>query len=413
MKMYNGFIKTISFVLLVLISCKNIRKPDILTVEYPEIIQIDFTDANVDSIKLSDIAFKVEYIPLQTSDSILMNYFWDYSVTKDFLFVKHGSEVLTFDKNGLFVNSLFNAGRGPEEAHARFITVDETFGRVFVYDNNLKNVKIYDYTGHYISTINKPIAPGEYWIYSIGYFKNHLFVHTAQRPNVEYLYSCFDLSGDSIIILYRNHRKYEKSQENKAPLAPYDYHYQITDSTILFKERFSDTIFSVTDAFIQEPRYIIDLGDKKLDWLDWRDHGMFNIAGGPPYGYQVQSFIETGSFLFLVLTSFKEPLIFVFYNKNTNTTSITKNFNERPFSQIYIKNDLDGIVPFAPMNESGYMFHYDNCLYSVLEAKVFFEAYKHAPERYRQASQYLREMAPSLSLVNEFSNPVLMKVYLK
>ena len=399
--------------LLTLISCKNSGIGDSPVLKYPLKIQLDLNDATVDSMNLSDIALDIEYIPLQTTDSALLGYFWDFGVTTNYYFIKDGSDILVFDKNGQYVSNLFKVGVGPGEAFAYCFTVDEKNELVYVYDNKSINVKIFNFNGKYIKTINSPIAPYEYWTYSIGYFNNYLFVHTAQRPFVKYLYSCFNLRNDSINILYKNHREYDKSQENKSPLAPLDYHYQITDSSILFKERFSDTIISANKNLDQYPRYIVGLGEQKLDWLGWRDHGMFNIAGGPPPGYQVQSFVETKSFLFLVLKSFREPQIFVVFNKTTNKAGIFKNTEVKTNAQVWVKNDLDGIAPFTPMNRSGYLFYHDDCLYCVLEAKEFSDAYGTASEQNKTSTKYLRKMAPAFSSVNEFSNPVIMKVHLK
>jgi hypothetical protein len=321
--------------------------------------------------------------------------------------------VLTFDKNGKFLNSLFHTGSGPGEANAYCIAVDEEGENVFVYDHIIGNIKIYDFHGKYIRTIKKSVRPPGSWGYSIGFFNNNLLVQTTQRPLVKYLYSCFDLANDSIRILCKNHRSYNKSQEGKTPYSPYDFHYQITDSTILYKESYSDTIFAVNKKFTQTPRYVINLGNRKLDWETWRECA-FNLAGGPPNGYKVQSFVETETFLFLVLQSFKEPQMFAVFNKVTSSTNIFKNKDQDPSnSQVYLKNNLDNLVPFPPMNKEGYLFYYDGCLYSVIEANDFARAYKYASSGIKSSSKYLKNMVPVFSNITEFSNPIIMKVFLK
>ena len=403
------------FLLLVFafISCTNIEKPIPGKIDFPITVNLNLSEAIEDSMNLSEIADKVEYIPLQTTDSSLMGYFWNFAITKDYFFIVNELSVLTFDKYGKYINSLFRIGSGPGEANAYCIAVDEDGGKVFVYDHIISDVKIYDFHGKYINTIKKSIRPPGTWGYSIGFFNDNLLVQTTQRPHVKYLYSCFDLSNDSIHILCKNNRDYSNSQEGKTPLSPYDYHYQITDSTILYKESYGDTIFSVNKKFIQTPRYIINLGNRKLDWDTWRECA-FNIAGGPPNGYKVQSFVETESYLFLVLQSFKEPQMFVVYNKITNSTNIIKNKDQDPSSdQVYLRNNLDNIIPFPPMNKDGYLFYYEDCLYSVIEANDFVRIYKSASSEIRSSSKYLRNMAPLFSKITEFSNPIIMKVYLK
>ena len=253
------------FLLLVFafISCTNIEKPAHEKIIFPITVNLNLSEAIEDSMNLSEIADKVEYIPLQTTDSSLMGYFWNFAITKDYFFIVNELSVLTFDKYGKYINSLFRIGSGPGEAHAYCIAVDEDGGKVFVYDHVIGNVKIYDFHGKYIKTIKKSIRPPGSWGYSIGFFNNNLFVQTTQRPFIKYLYSCFNLANDSIRILCKNYRSYNKTQEGKTPYSPYDYHYQITDSTILYKESYSDTIFSVNKKFIQTPRYIINLRESK------------------------------------------------------------------------------------------------------------------------------------------------------
>lgn len=394
-------------------SCTSTEKPVTEKIDFPVTINLNLSEAVEDSMNLSEIARKVEYIPLQTTDSSLLGYFRKFAITEDYFFIVNDLSVLIFDDEGNYINRLFSIGSGPGEAAAYCIAVDERGERVFVYDHKLSNIKIYDFQGNYIKTMKESIRHPGTWVYSIGFFNNNLLVHTTQRPHAKYLYSSIDLSNDSIRILCRNYRTYSKSQEGKIPYSPYDYHYQITDSTILYKETYSDTIFSVNKDFKQTARYIINLGDRKLTWETWRECA-FNLAGGPPSGYMVQSFTETESYLLLILNSYKYTQMFAVYNKNTNSTSIFRN-NDYVSStrEVYLKNDLDNLIPFPPMNKDGYLFYYDGCLYSVIETIDFVKYFKSGHTKAKSSSRYLRTMDPVLSNITEFSNPVLMKVHLK
>lgn len=406
---------TVSFFLIFsFISCNTRERPESLNLVFPRTIHLNLSEVTTDSLNLSNIAKKIEYIPLQSTDSSLMNYFNEYAITKDYIFIQNELEVLKFSKDGQFIKSIFKVGRGPEEASARCFTVDENGKLIYVFDQISRKIKIYSFDGRYINTINRTISPPEYWTWSIGFFHDNLFVATAQNPKVKYLYSFFDLKRDSIRVIYNNYRNYIKSQENKRPITPWDYSFQITDSTVLFKEKFCDTIFSVNKEFHTSPRYIIDLDKQKFEWEDWRDHGMFSFTSNIQDGYWVQSFMETESFLFLVLLSRKRSEIFSVYNKNSDLLkSFTRKQFEGVYDQVYIRNDLDKIAPFPPMNQKGYMVYKDNCLYGVIEAEEFAKAYNKATEKTKKATKYLREMAAVFKDIDEFSNPVIMRVYLK
>ena len=65
------------------------------------------------------------------------------------------------------------------------------------------------------------------------------------------------------------------------------------------------------------------------------------------------------------------------------------------------------------MNKEGYLFYYNGCLYSVIEANDFARAFKSASSGIKSSSKYLKGMAPVLSNITEFSNPIIMKVFLK
>jgi len=142
---------------------------------------------------------------------------------------------------------------------------------------------------------------------------------------------------------------------------------------------------------------------------------MFNIGAGPPEGFWVHSVVESKNYLFLTLSSFKRPKIFVIFDKSSGKTELSTipDFNSRG-NQVFLKNDLDFLADFPVFSKSeGHIFYSGECLYSVLEAKYFKESYSKASEERKNSSEYLRNMRPVFSSVNEFSNPVIMKVYLR
>lgn len=400
------------FLILLLQSCSDIEKTE-NKILFPKTIHLNLTDI-YDSLNLSEIAEKVEYVPLQTVDNALLSSILNFSVTDDYFFIKNESDIMIFDKKGKYLNNLFVVGNGPGEAFAYCFTVDNQGKNVYVYDHRKRDVKSYSFSGDFKRTISG-LSPKEYYVYAMGFFNNNLLVHTTQRPYVRYLYSCFDLETDSIRVLCRNYREYNKSHESKSPLSPPDYHFQVTDTSILYKETFCDTLFEVHKDFEQEARYIIDLGNKKLMWEDWRDFYMFNFAPNSlPSGYKIQSFVESKSFFFIVLKSLKEPPLLAILDKQLNSVKILRNQNFPSSRQIYLKNDIDNLIPFPFMNQIGCISYFDGWLYCIVEAKDFEKYYKSASAKIKSSStKSLNEMASTFRNITEFSNPVIMRVYLK
>jgi len=409
------FLFTLLSLLFILIYCSNQEKGESKSISLPKTIKFDFNAIENDSLDLSFIAEKIEYIPLQTNDTILLEYFDNYVITDDRIFIQNKGLIRVFDIEGNYINNLFTRGRGPEESTLRCFAVDEDNKLVYVYGSNANTVKIYDFNGSYVDEI-KNFLPEGYRTFSIGIFDEAIFVQTSQRPGTEYLYSLYYPETDSICILCTNYREYLKSQQEKMPLSPYDYHYQLTHNLLLFKESYSDTIYKVTEDLKKEPYYIVNLGDNKLEWEQWRDNGMFVAYNrvGPPKGYKVQSFIEADNFLFFVLSSFIEPSLFAIYNKKSDKLRIITHKNiELPNDQIFLKNDLDNLLPFTPMNGNGYMTYKNNCLYSVIEAGEFAEAYRKYFRRKSTPEDYITKMDSVLAEIDEFNNPVIIKLYLK
>jgi hypothetical protein len=403
--------------LFALVSCKKSGNTESQDVRFPKTIHLNISEAITDSIDLSLIAEKVEYIPLQATDSSMLNYIDRFCITKDYFFIEEGGCVLKFDKNGQYIKRLYKIGRGPGETSTRSFTVDESSELVYVLDIYNGDVKVFDFNGNFIKSIHEPINIPKQRTASIGYFNNKLVVTTAQFPKVKILYALFDLSNYSIQKLFDNHYIYDKSQLDQRPSLIYwiDKTFQIVDSNLIVKEWFCDTIFNVDKNFRIEPKYIIDMANSKLDWLSWRDHGMFNLSQGFPSGYWIESFVETSSFLFGSLKSFKDPKLFAFIDKRNYLVKISANKYYKPGTnnQVHLKNDLDYTIAFPAMDKSGSIFYYDNCLYSIIEPIAFLKAGKSVSEKTKNSTNYLNNVAPVLSILTEFSNPVIMKVYLK
>jgi hypothetical protein len=133
-----------------------------------------------------------------------------------------------------------------------------------------------------------------------------------------------------------------------------------------------------------------------------------------PYGYWIESNTETKSFLFSVIRSHKDPQIFSIYNKSTGLIKISKRKSYNYVNdKIFMKNDLDKVVAFPAMNLFGRLYYYNECLYAILDAKDFLKSYNSVTPEVQNSSDYLKNMTHVFRTITEFSNPVIMKVYLK
>ena len=91
-------------------SCSNRGNPESQNMGFPKTIHLNLSEASIDSTNLSSIAEKVEYIPLQTTDSSMLNYIFNFSITKDYYFIGDEGCVLMFDNKGKFESRLYHLG---------------------------------------------------------------------------------------------------------------------------------------------------------------------------------------------------------------------------------------------------------------------------------------------------------------
>ena len=378
-------------------------------------IRINPVEAIKDQINLSQIADKIEYIPLQTTDSSVIGSFPDLKVAGDLIFVREQNGILVFTEEGQFIRRLFTVGNGPEESIGRSFAIDEERREVYVYDIYKRDGNIYDFEGKFLGDFNKQLCDPDAWISDIGLFRSNIFVSIPIRQGTEYLFSCYDLRNDSIIVLQKNPYGFTAAQADMVPqIVPSNNGFQITDTHIYFKDMYSDTIFKTDKNFKTEPYCVVDLGNEKLRWEDFRDNGMFDFTAGPPRGYWVESFVDTKSYLILYIQSFTDPELMCIYDKKSGEQIVASNREYKASSQqVLMRNDLDHLTSLPPMSSTGRFYYYNGCLYSITEAKNFVDVYMNAPEEVKKSTDYLRSMEQVFSAMDELDNPLIMKVHLK
>jgi len=139
---------------------------------------------------------------------------------------------------------------------------------------------------------------------------------------------------------------------------------------------------------------------------------MFNVSLGPIPGFWLQSFFESESCFVLYLRSYTQSPLLLFQRKGNNSFTIFSSTKTNKLSgNIIINNDLDNLSDISPL-VSGKMIYSDNCIYCMVEAmelKNAFEKKIDSPVNHKLS----RETEEALRQLDEFSNPVIMKVHLK
>lgn len=209
-------------------------------------------------IELNEWAKDVRFIPLETTDSVLLTGFISQIIYfQDKLVVYNNGKIFLFNPEGKFIRMIGSKGEGPEEYQSSGNPSVNREG-VHVNDNN-KWIKTYGWDGKWkrtthIPPINireiLPLPDGR----NIGYVQNisgqepirmYLFRDSTVLDSIPYTKS-FE-PGDITMVFYNECKTF------------------FTPSGYFVKEIFNDTIFRLTKENTLIPRWAIDAGKYKLE----------------------------------------------------------------------------------------------------------------------------------------------------
>lgn len=96
-------------------SCKGNPKTQSVTVEDCVVIPFESVIENEHEVLLSNLAEKVEYIPLQTDSNCLVGNCWENNIirSKKYYFLADGNNLFQYSLSGKFVRNIGSVGQGP------------------------------------------------------------------------------------------------------------------------------------------------------------------------------------------------------------------------------------------------------------------------------------------------------------
>lgn len=102
----------------------NQQIPPETEITFPVTIDLGNVEAKAKSLKLSEIATAIEYIPL-SNDSIVGT-ITRFQVTDSFIFIEQGGRISSFRTSGRFIRNFPPDGRGPKIMHAAWPSMRKT-----------------------------------------------------------------------------------------------------------------------------------------------------------------------------------------------------------------------------------------------------------------------------------------------
>lgn len=146
----------ISFVLL--ISCKSkIKENGTKLEDKKEIALLDQLDNQVEKLLLSDAAYDVDIIPLETTDKNLFRHIKNLYVSENHIFICDLLTVFRFNGSGKFVKTISRRGNGPTEfLSCNGIGVDESSQLIYLASGfSMDNqILVFTFDDVYVKTIH-------------------------------------------------------------------------------------------------------------------------------------------------------------------------------------------------------------------------------------------------------------------
>ena len=305
--------------------------------------QIDLTSAltsNAKTIKLSEIASKVEYIFLETTNECLLDDIKKLIIDDSLLFISDSKQLLIFSNSGKFIVNVGEIGRGPGQyANILDFSIDVMKDRIFVLDRYLQKVVCYDYNGKYQYDFRFR-AP---YPSSIEVVDNIGLIITYATPlfmdNDDYCFALYSFDGKFI----RNsfNRQNEGAQQSMAEAGQHRLNYYCDSLT--FWEIHLNTIYRVNSKSELFPRYTIDYKGYK---------NVKNRASLEKDNLFFAYFIESEKYLFFIKGIRNDELKHIIYDKEkdkaVNFCLKTEDF--RLAYETGFMNDIDGGFPFLPVD---------------------------------------------------------------
>jgi hypothetical protein len=383
------------FICLVIIaSCKPDRSKKTGFPGLPYLVEIEKNLDNTESIPLSIIGKKLEYIPLETTPASLVEAIHHIVINDSSVYISDYRKLLQFDRNGRFLKQIGAEGRGPEE-YLEVVDFYVNDGSIFL----LAVTKIleFDLQGHFKSSFNIPFISFRF----IPKETNNLMFYSANQPGRtnDSVYSWYLMSNKGILkARFPNFHKRMNNRFNIAEMPLYNFR-----GIPHFMEFGSDTMFFFKNE-TPVPYAFFNLGNMKMETdpvyptgkgTDNARRELFNRLARTLW---INSINESEKHLFIRLQyGFSDSLKYCIFDKTTLQTTILKG---KGFS-----NDLAGGIPFWPK-----FVYNENVLVDYIDAFKLLKTIRESRQGTSQEKSSGRsdELDLLAKQLNENSNPVLM-----
>lgn len=239
---FSSFLITALFV----ISCNKEKDSSVKEVS------LDFS--HIEDIDLSD----VEKINLELTDNSTIRRVDEFLVYSDkYVFVRSGSDLLVFDKDGTFKNKIGSRGNGPAE-YTHFNSFHVKDNVVYIYDAMSKKMMVYDIDGQFRNSISLDSLYDEVIPNYIFPIANDKFIAKNTFGGDFRKIPSYSILDEDFHILSKSENRHLTSGITTLN------NFSSSGEYLLFWEPLNDTIFSVTNEVSYSPKYFVNFHERSL-----------------------------------------------------------------------------------------------------------------------------------------------------
>ena len=324
-----------------LLGCSSNKKQEMTSKLKIPVINLSKNVSSVPSLLLSEVAEKLEIVPLEMTDESVLSDITEMQVTDHNIWIDHGREfyIYRFSRTGKFLNRIGSIGQGPGE-YVNYLTflVDEDKKEVYIIANT-NGVLAYDFEGNFkrkivdIQTILQLFSS----VYDQYILNNQKFFATQNfalyRPiDKDSLWSFVSLGDDFQKKKYFKNPAHVGREEqiianraNMDRMVNYWREYLTSMDTynaqLTLKYPDTDTIYCYDDATNQlSPQYAIFTDEEKGDYeathLWFKDRKTFDY-------FSIFSYYPTKDFVYLIGSKGEEVYTYC-YNKKDGSVRLQK-----------------------------------------------------------------------------------------
>lgn len=390
----------LSLIGILMFSCDNPRTTNTVDInikkikEPPYNIELEKNLNNLKSVPLSFIGKRLEYIPLETTNSSLLKRIHKFELGADFIFVSDFGKLFQFNRNGKFIRQVGSNGRGPGEyINVNDFSIDEERKKVYVLAWGINAILEYDFAGRFLRKL--PTLPFDSFQFLVNDSSGFVF-HISDSPDgtlasKNNLYIT-DLKCNILFKIKRHFLRKSNYQVGRTSM-------YFNNGALRFEQYGVDTLYTVKKEKL-EPYAIFSLGSIKMDpnIIFPRPGSLKEISDQLKEKLCIKNVIENENIIFIKLNyGLSDSSKNLIFNKQTSEIASLENNG--------FTNDIDGGIPFWPKYVYG-----DSILIDYYEANSFINIIGKQDSKQLKAKfgeNYIR-FEKQAALLDKLDNPILI-----